>query len=60
MHMSMLINDFLFVCMLLVYHLCYHHHYVFERERERLSEKMILGQFLAIRKPPFILLVFYF
>jgi hypothetical protein len=32
--MLMFINDFLFVCMLLVCHLCYHHH-VFEREIER-------------------------
>jgi hypothetical protein len=30
----MLINDFLYICMLLIYCLCYHHHHVIERVRE--------------------------
>jgi hypothetical protein len=29
MPMLMLINDFLYDCMLLIYRLCYHHHHVF-------------------------------
>jgi hypothetical protein len=53
----MLMNDFLYVCILLIYRLCYLHHVVFERKREGSSEIMIPGPLLALEKPH--ILVFY-
>jgi hypothetical protein len=47
MSMLILINEFLYVWMLLIYRFCYHHHDVFMRERS--SETMIPGPPLAIR-----------
>jgi hypothetical protein len=44
--MSMLINDLLFVCMLLSFLCAYYHHHI----RESSSETMINGPLLVIRQ----------